>query len=437
MAGPNKLFSKEALERSLSPDNLERLMPVVGAKDWLMIAAAAALFALFGAWALLGSVPTIANGRGVILLPRQIVQTQTVAGGRIVAFHGRAGDRIHEGDLLVTLDQSELLERLDQDRRSLAGLEDQDRRQSAAETAQLEAQTRQDTMERSGIEAQRVTLRKSLADATSMKPFLETRAEANRALVKEGLLGFASHDVTDSEAGVRDNDAKIYDFNSRLDQFDAQLQQIETRVSTLSRQFLEASTGRRNEIDTIRRNIELGEFQIHKDGNVYSQYSGRVAEVFAAVGQVMPAGGRLLTLEADEPGSALISISYLPVRDGKKIQPGMRIQITPDTVERERYGGIVGTVSSVSPVPVTKEGATGIIGNTELVQSLMPDGAYIEVRARLETDPSNFSGYRWSSSRGPEIEITSGLTHSTRVTIEGRAPVTYFLPILREAAGVY
>jgi HlyD family secretion protein len=55
----------------------------------------------------------------------------------------------------------------------------------------------------------------------------------------------------------------------------------------------------------------------------------------------------------------------------------------------------------------------------------------------LETDPVSSSGYRWSSSRGPNIQITAGLTHSTRVTIEGRAPYTYLLPILRESSGVY
>jgi HlyD family secretion protein len=115
----------------------------------------------------------------------------------------------------------------------------------------------------------------------------------------------------------------------------------------------------------------------------------------------------------------------------------MRIQLTPDTVERERFGGIYGTVTSVSPTPVTREGAVATIGNADLVQSLMPDGVYIEVRARLETDPSTPSGYKWSSSRGPDIRITSGLTLSSRVTVEGRAPVTYLLPVLREASGVY
>ncbi len=115
----------------------------------------------------------------------------------------------------------------------------------------------------------------------------------------------------------------------------------------------------------------------------------------------------------------------------------MRIQVTPDTVERERFGGIDGTVTSVSPIPVTREGAIGTIGNAEVVQNLMPDGVYIEVRARLERDAATASGYKWSSSKGPDIRITSGLTHSARVTIEGRAPVTYLLPILREASGVH
>jgi HlyD family secretion protein len=115
----------------------------------------------------------------------------------------------------------------------------------------------------------------------------------------------------------------------------------------------------------------------------------------------------------------------------------MRLQVTPDTVQRERYGGILGTVSSVSPVAVTKEGAASTLGNAEVVQNLMPEGGYIEVRAKLEPDLSTASGYRWSSSRGPDVKVSAGLTHSTRVTIEGRAPVTYLLPVLRELSGVY
>jgi len=106
-------------------------------------------------------------------------------------------------------------------------------------------------------------------------------------------------------------------------------------------------------------------------------------------------------------------------------------------VQRERFGGIRGTVTSVSAIPVTTEGAASTLGNAELVRSLMPDGVFIEVQTRLETDARTPSGYLWTSSRGPDTRITPGLTLSSRVTLEGRAPITYLLPILRETSGIY
>jgi HlyD family secretion protein len=438
MANPDsKLFRAETLERLSSLDELEGLMPVARASDWLLIAVTGVLLGLLVLWSIVGRVPTIVTGRGVILRPRQVMEAQTMVAGRILSLRVHSSDRVREGDLIATIDQSDIMKRIQENRRNASVLEEQDRRKNAADQQQTALQTQQDGMERSGLETQRAALRKNLADAESLRPVLESHAEANRKLIKVGLLGFAAKDVADSESAVRDNNAKIADYTTRLGQIDAQLQQIETRGATLSRQILDQSLARRNDIEQVRRTIAIDEFQIRKDGSVRSQYSGRVVEVMAAAGQVMPAGGRLLTLEVEDAGVGLLSISYFPVRDGKRIHPGMRLQVTPDTVERERFGGILGTVSSVSPVPVTKDGATATIGNSEVVQNLMPGGGYIEVRAQLEPDLSTASGYRWSSSRGPDMKVTAGLTHSTRVTIEGRAPVTYLLPILRELSGVY
>lgn len=44
-------------------------MPVAGAKDWLLIAITGALLTLFGIWCVVGKIPTITTGRGVILRP--------------------------------------------------------------------------------------------------------------------------------------------------------------------------------------------------------------------------------------------------------------------------------------------------------------------------------------------------------------------------------
>src|SRR5579872_6260705 len=123
--------------------------------------------------------------------------------------------------------------------------------------------------------------------------------------------------------------------------------------------------------------------------------AGRVPAVATGRGVILKA--RTLTVEDDAPDAGLISVSYFPARPGEKIKPGTTIQLTPDTVQQARYGAILATVTSVSPMPVTKEEAAGTIGNAEVVQNVMPEDGFIEVRARLATDPSTVSGYKWSS----------------------------------------
>src|SRR3984885_10945124 len=321
MAQPDrKLFRAEAMKHLASPDNLEQLMPVAGAKDWLLMATVLVLLVLFGIWSVAGEVPTIVTGRGVILRPRHLMQAQASAPGRILTLQVHPGDHIAEGDLIATLDQSDIVKRVAENRRAIDALEDQDRRKTGAENSQVSQQAQQDVMERRGLEAQRTALRKSLADATGLKPILEGRVDTNRKMVEAGLLGFASKDIADAESAAHDNEARIDDYNSRLAQIDGQLQQIETRAATLSRQFLADGSARRNEIEELRKSVELDSFQIVREGSVRSQYSGRVSEVMAAAGEVVPAGGKLLTLEADDSSAAegLISISYYPVKDGKQ-----------------------------------------------------------------------------------------------------------------------
>ena len=78
-----------------------------------------------------------------------------------------------------------------------------------------------------------------------------------------------------------------------------------------------------------------------------------------------------------------------------------------------------------------------VVGNAEVVQGLMTGGAYIAVTAQMQRDPSTVSGYAWSSSTGPPLAMSAGLTATVRTTVEERAPITYILPFLRSVSGIY
>ena len=112
------------------------------------------------------------------------------------------------------------------------------------------------------------------------------------------------------------------------------------------------------------------------------------------------------------------------------------MQITPDTVKRERFGGIVATVKSVSPYPVTSSTVATKVGNAELAETLTNKTAKVEVVASLLEESSNTSGYHWSSSRGPDMKLTPGTTTAVRVKVEEQAPITFLLPFLREWSGI-
>lgn len=155
------------------------------------------------------------------------------------------------------------------------------------------------------------------------------------------------------------------------------------------------------------------------------------------IGQMIEQGIRLGSIEVEEPTERLVGLTYFPIKAGKRVAAGMTIHITPDTIERERFGSLVGTVVSVSTFPVTKGGIASLVGHPDVVETLAASGPPIEVRAELTPDTSTFSQYRWSSSQGPALPITSGTTTTARVVVEHRAPITYILPILRGISGVY
>ena len=79
----------------------------------------------------------------------------------------------------------------------------------------------------------------------------------------------------------------------------------------------------------------------------------------------------MLIRPQEESSSQLVFLAYFTIGDGKRIQPGMNIMITPDTVKREQFGGILGSVTSVSSFPVTNQSAADLLGNAELAEALI------------------------------------------------------------------
>ena len=115
-------------------------------------------------------------------------------------------------------------------------------------------------------------------------------------------------------------------------------------------------------------------------------------------------GQRLMVIHTGN--EELEAILFIPAEEGKQVQAGMAVRVSPTTAKREEYGSLIGTVRTVSPVPMAQSDIAVLIGNTDLAKQLSADKATVIVEVELRKDSSSTgNGYAWTSSRGrPGLE---------------------------------
>ena len=159
--------------------------------------------------------------------------------------------------------------------------------------------------------------------------------------------------------------------------------------------------------------------------NVYSDYDGIVDEVMVEAGNIVPAGSPICTVRLTQNREELNGVLYIPVDKGKRVEPGMSIQLAPNGVDVSQTGSLVGVVRSVSQYPVSGEGVKKVMGNNQLAQYILTKegGAVVEVRFDLVEDPGSESGYLWTSIVGEHKPITAGSFCSGTIIIDRKPPI--------------
>lgn len=445
MSQPGKeLFREKSLERLSSPERLDQLLQVVDRRSWIPLGTMALLVALIVGWSIFGKIPVYVEGRGVLIRPRGVLELQAPAAGYVERIHVRLDQRVAAGELLAVIAQPELEKRLELARARAAELVELNREMlrfqfegetpspSAANPADLAAYRKLALglreQSREAIVAERRRLEAQLEVARAMTASHKRQWERQKVLLDDGTIIAAEllpteQDYTDSLA--------------REAQIEGQLQDLQMRALEIEESYVQRMqriSDREQEMAEARREIVRLEAQLNKESRIVSECAGQIRELNAAAGEYLDAGARLGLISVEGQADGFVSVSYFLVRDGKRLREGKRILVSPDTVERERYGSIRGEIDSVSDFPVTLEQVEAVVGTRELAEGLAAGGYLIEVQASLELNESH--ELEWTSGDGPELTVSAGTTTRARVPIEDRPPITFVLPFLRTAFGV-
>ena len=162
--------------------------------------------------------------------------------------------------------------------------------------------------------------------------------------------------------------------------------------------------------------------------------AGSAVLVPVTLNTLVAAGQRLVTLETGR--NRLEAVFFVPGDMGKRIEPGMDVRLSPTTAPREEYGMMLGHVVSVSPQPEGQSEIAARLGNPELARVMAQNGTPFEVRAVIDTPPGETDAYLWTSDRGSEIALSSGLMLNANVTVRRAPPISLVIPALRRWTGL-
>lgn len=171
--------------------------------------------------------------------------------------------------------------------------------------------------------------------------------------------------------------------------------------------------------------FDTEQYEKNATGAIYSDYNGIVDEVMVNRGEMVSGGKPICTVRCTERSDELIGLLYIPMENGKRVEPGMTIQLSPNNVDVTESGNLVGVVRSVSQYPVTGQSVEKNLGNREFAQwiSNQQGSALLEVRFSLVEDKSSPSGYLWTSVTGKQKTISPGVFCTGSIVIERDPPI--------------
>ncbi len=416
-------FRKEALEKLSTPEKLDQLIKVTSPKGWIALFTIALALGTGITWSVVGNVKTKLNVVGV-LLGGEIHEVVATSQGQLIDLNVQIGEDVKEGDVIATIEQPELLQQIEEVKASLVEREyDLNRLLSFGnQDARLQEELIQ--QQRTSIELEILTENKNLG-------FLSTQLETEEGLLKQGLI---------TKSQLINTKQQIDASKNAIERLKSQLVQTSSQKLNIGFDLQQKIDINKQRIAETERRLEHLEERYDIQTNIRSSYTGEVVEVLTEAGIVVGQGTTLFKLKNEHDivtDGKLRGVLYIPSSDGKKIKEGMEALVVPSTVQPQEYGFMKGKVTYVSEFPITQKGMMLTVKNDQLVSGLLSMGALFEVYVEFEEDQDTFSGFKWTSAQGPDIEINEGTSCMGKITVKKEPPLAIVVPALKKFFDLY
>jgi HlyD family secretion protein len=412
------IFRQISLDRLSSPEQLDLLLHVTSPRAWLALVAVFLLLVASVIWSCKGSITTTAAGQGVIIRSGGVLNVVTRGGGTVLKLNVAVGDKIKANQVVAVVAQPVLAEKI---RAMKEALEEAWRQRGHA----LQVRTDSAELQVEALQRQRGNAERQIEELGEQAKLAAEQVTADDQLFAKGL-------ITKQQALATKQ--KLIGIHDQISALRAQVKQLDAQKFGIESQPQQDDMDMRNRTSSLRRDLAAAEQELNMAENVVSPYGGEVLELKVYPGGAVSMGEPVLSIQPD--AQSLELVAYIPSSQAKETKNGMEVQISPSTIKREEYGFLKGQVVYVSGYPATQAALMRNFENESLARALSGLGPVTEVRVALKTDPRTPSGFQWSTSKGPNVILSSGTICSMQIVTHRQKPITLVLPYMKDTLGL-
>jgi HlyD family secretion protein len=370
-------------------------------------------------WGVVGRIPTRVSGEGILISNGdRVVDAVSAAAGRLASVSVALGDHVVKGQPVAQIVQTDI----EQKHREAVAVLGEKQREHVVLSEKVQSEL---AIKSQNFAKMEDGLNQVIKATTQRVEFLTVDVRNLEDLLAKGYT--TRKNLSDRREELTSAQQRLIDTRNQILKLRADKTDLETQRDRELRQSEFA-------LNEAQRQVSATAESLSQNTQVISPIEGRVVEVKISPGSVLAVGTAVLEIESE--GNKLEAVIYIPPEQGKRIKPGMQVQIEPSTVKREEFGMMLGRVETVSDFPMTPQGMAAVLHNETLVTKFSHDGAPYAAKVVLELDPSATTGYRWAVGAGPNLHLTSGTLARAEITTRRQRPLDLIIPLIKHLTGI-
>lgn len=407
-------FDKDAVDKAADNLQLSQLFVVVSRSSWMALVAVGTILITALIWSILGSIPKTVIGRAILVGDQDTVLVSAISSGVIRNYAVEIGDRVHEGQLIATLENEPLRREFMESQAATEHLESINASLTKLERDRLDAASKAWSRQLSSIASQKKEFESLLAQQSSL---LKTQ----KKLVEQGLI---------AQVTWLEQQEELARLESEIISLDKESEQISIDSAELDLTISQQRDTRAFQILTFREKTEHLKALYAQQAQILAPVDGLIEQVRTRTGDVVQQGMPVAQIKKNTASfsAPMHCIVYVTLPKSKRIEIGQDVNVELTMALANRYGYMKGVVQEVAMLPSSEQDLMLDLANKSMTKYLLDQGPVLRVTVKLNKDADTASGFKWTTRYGYPSELTPGTTCVAHITVQSVTPISLLVP---------